>query len=45
MNQCDYCDHNSCKSCGINLECLICDMTACEEFIDKDAVKNGMCGC
>jgi hypothetical protein len=45
MNRCNYCDHDSCKSCGINLECLICNITVCEECIDEDAVENDICGC
>jgi hypothetical protein len=44
MNQCDYCDHNSCMSYCINLECTICEIIACKECIDKDAVKSNICG-
>ena len=45
MNQCNYCEHDSCKSCGINLDCIICQITACEECIDEDAIEHDICRC
>ena len=38
---CDFCDHRSCRSCGVNLECKYCKQIACEECI-KDTNKKGV---
>ena len=33
--QCDYCDKDSCRSCGVNIECRSCGMTVCEGCFDE----------
>jgi hypothetical protein len=33
---CNFCEHRSCRHCGICVTCCCCGQTACEECIDKD---------
>ena len=40
---CELCDHESCRSCGINVTCYSCNYTACEDCIDNDKI-DGVCG-
>ena len=42
-NECTYCGHHSCRSCGINLQCNKQQITVCEECIDNR--NNIMCNC
>jgi hypothetical protein len=33
--ECSFCDHNSCRSCGINIQCDCgCEEVACEDCSD-----------
>ena len=45
--QCDICERDSCKSCGINITCYACGKTACEECIENDCNKENeaVCSC
>jgi hypothetical protein len=45
MSQCNYCKNDSCKSYWIDLDCIIYQITAYEESVDKDPVENNIGGC
>lgn len=41
---CDLCEHESCRSCGINITCYSCNKTACEGCIERGETDD-VCGC
>ena len=41
-DDCVICNHQSCRSCGINIKCLCCNQTACIECI-KNHAGEGCC--
>ena len=43
-NQCDFCTHETCRSCGIHVTCENCSKTACENCIDEGN-SNNICYC
>ena len=42
---CMYCEHFSCRSCSIVVDCHLCETNACEDCIDNDTGDTEICNC